>query len=76
MNSPFVASERLSRCPCGWVANFESLVEGFEDAVEVPVSLSLLGVPIDGIGVGICSVTESDRREVVDIKESTANAGK
>jgi hypothetical protein len=58
------------------VVDFESPVEGFEDAVELAVSLSLLGVPRDGIGVGIFSVTESDRREVVDIKESAANAGK
>jgi len=58
------------------VVDCESPVEGFEDAVELAISLSLLGVPRDGIGVGICSVTGSDRREVVDIKESTTNAGK
>ena len=48
----------------GCAADFKSVVEGFESAVEVPVSLSLLGVPLDGIEVGICSVTEGDRREV------------
>jgi hypothetical protein len=58
------------------VVDFESPVEGFEDAVELAVSLSLLGVPRDGIGIGICSVTGSDRWEVVNIKESRANAGK
>jgi hypothetical protein len=35
------------------VADFESLVEGFKDAVEVSVGLSLLGVPVDGVGVGV-----------------------
>jgi hypothetical protein len=58
------------------VADFESLVEGFEDAVKVSVGLSLLGVPVDGVGVGVGGRTESDRREIVDIKESNANAGK
>jgi hypothetical protein len=58
------------------VADFQSLVEGFEDAVEVAVSLALLGVPVDGVGMGVDWVTDGDRQKVVDIKEANANAGK
>ena len=56
--------------------HLESLVEGFENAVEVAVALSLLAVPVDGLGVGMGGRTEGDRREVIDIEESDANAGK
>jgi hypothetical protein len=60
----------------GWVTEFESLVERFEDAVQVPVGLSLLAVPVDGVAVRMGGRTETDRWEVVDIEQSNANAGK
>src|SRR5215213_4987507 len=75
-----VAARRRAGCLCrraiGWMVDVESLVEGLEYLVQVPVSLSLLGVPVDGFRVGSRGGSKRERRQVVDGEDSNADAGK
>src|SRR5215213_5389501 len=58
------------------MVDVESLVEGLEYLVQISVSLSLPGVPIDGFWVGSRGGSEGDRWQVVDGEDSNADAGK